>query len=127
RRRGERHHAGDLAHGLGHRPVHGGPVVALRRGHHHLQAIRPGGEGRRGAAGGAPSRRLIPANPWSVPAIAGPARGETNEPTSMRRTPVSESASTRRTRASTGTGGSFWRPSRGATSRVVTEDGNCHG
>src|SRR5512132_2861950 len=69
----------------------------------------------------------MPANTWSVSAIAGTARGETNEPTSMRRTPVSESASTRRTRASTGTGGSFWSPSRGPTSRMLTDAGSCKG
>src|SRR5512132_2510319 len=69
----------------------------------------------------------MPANTWSVSAMAGTDRGETNEPTSMRRTPVSESASTSRTRASTGTGGSFCSPSRGPTSRMLTDAGNCKG
>src|ERR671925_350267 len=56
--------------------------------------------------------------------MAGTAVGDTNEPTSMRPTPVADSASTSRTRASTGRGASLCSPSRGPTSRMLTDPGN---
>ena len=43
----------------------------------------------------------------------------------MRRTPVRDNASSSRTLASVGMGSSFWRPSRGPTSRMLTESGSC--
>jgi hypothetical protein len=58
-----------------------------------------------------------------VPAMAGMASARTNDPTSMARSPVADSASIRSMRASTGIGASFWSPSRGPTSRTSLHDG----
>src|SRR6266704_2457993 len=66
------------------------------------------------------------AKTWPVPAIAGTDFGETNDPTSIRRTPVADRASTSRTRPATGTGRSVWSPSRGPTSRMLTDAGSCN-
>ena len=60
----------------------------------------------------------------SASAICGIALGCTKLTASMRRTPVAESASSRRTLASVGTGSSFCRPSRGPTSRIETAEGS---
>src|SRR4051812_31758121 len=56
----------------------------------------------------------------SASAICGMALGWTNETASMRRTPVSLNASISRTLDAVGIGSSFCRPSRGATSRMLT-------
>jgi len=65
-----------------------------------------------------PGRRGICAITSSAPAIAGIADGATKEAASIRVRPVPESASMSRTRSATATGGSFWKPSRGPTSRI---------
>jgi hypothetical protein len=70
-----------------------------------------------------PGTRVAAAQTASASAICGMAEGCTKLTASMRPTPVAESASSRRTFASVGTGASFCRPSRGPTSRMLTEDG----
>src|SRR3954452_18667436 len=57
----------------------------------------------------------------SASAICGMAFGCTNETASIRWTPVRPSASISRTLESVGMGSSFCSPSRGATSRMLTE------
>src|SRR4051812_42245961 len=64
---------------------------------------------------------VIAAQTASASAICGIAFGCTNETASIRRTPVSLSASISRTLDSVGIGSSFCRPSRGATSRTLTD------
>src|SRR6266545_2225975 len=59
--------------------------------------------------------------------MAGTALGDTNDPASMRPTPVFDSASTRRMRASTGSGASLCNPSRGPTSRTSIDAGSSTG
>jgi hypothetical protein len=57
----------------------------------------------------------------SASASAGTARGETKLVTSMRRTPVAASASSRRSLPASGTGASICSPSRRPTSRMSTD------
>src|SRR3954468_2336029 len=71
-----------------------------------------------------PGLRSIAAITAPAPAIGGTAAADTNAAASMRRKPVRESASMRRTRSATGTVASFWRPSRGPTSRISTRAGH---
>src|SRR3954467_2840597 len=68
-----------------------------------------------------PGFLVIRAHTSSASAICGMALGCTNETASIRWTPVRLNASIRRTLASVGMGSSFCSPSRGATSRMLTE------
>src|SRR5438105_1256974 len=56
----------------------------------------------------------------AAPAMAGTARGDTNEQASTWLTPASRRTPINRTRSSTGSGSSACRPSRGPTSRTST-------
>src|SRR2546427_12231627 len=64
--------------------------------------------------------RSTRAHTSAAPAIAGTARGETNETASIFDTPVRESIVINLALATTGSGASDCNPSRGPTSRTVT-------
>src|SRR5207302_1555172 len=70
-----------------------------------------------------PGRRRMLAITSAAPAMAGTARGDTNETASISRRPDSARASTSAARWDTVTGASAWSPSRGPTSRMRTEAG----
>ena len=68
-----------------------------------------------------PSRRCTPASTSSASASCGITSGRTNEVTSSRFSPVAESRSISRIFSAVGiVSGSFWKPSRGPTSRMRT-------
>ena len=72
-----------------------------------------------------PSRRRTPASTSAASASWGITSGRTKEVTSIRSSPLAESMSISRIFSAVGiVSGSFWKPSRGPTSRIRTRSGS---
>ena len=123
----QRDQLGDVVERLVGRAVHVVPVVRVARRHDDLDLPEAGGERPMRARRVRYERRVVhavgvlgAAQTSSASAICGIAFGCTNETASIRRTPVSDSASSSSILAAVGTGSSFCSPSRGPTSRIET-------